>query len=321
MAGERVGFVGLGTMGAAMAANLARAGFPLVGLEPDARTCRRAGRARRPRADSPAAAGRADRTSSWSASRTRPTSRPSSSATDGVADGCPQRARSSSTARRSRRRAAWDFAARLARAGRRLRRCPGLGRLRRRPEGHADDLRRRRRGGRRARPTGPRRPGPDHHPRRPDRRRSGGQGRQPGHPRRHVPRRRGGHRPRDQGRPRCRAGRRGARRRGGPELGPREPERPDDRQRLPARVQGRAPSQGSRHRPRAGRRVGREPAGAALAAQIEDGLVAGATATTTCPRSRGRSAACPASGLSDWRAGAEPQWNPTSSIGSPSLPS
>ena len=28
---ERIGFVGLGTMGAAMAANLARAGFPVAG--------------------------------------------------------------------------------------------------------------------------------------------------------------------------------------------------------------------------------------------------------------------------------------------------
>ena len=37
---ERIGFLGLGTMGAAMAANLARAGFPVTGLEPDARVVR-----------------------------------------------------------------------------------------------------------------------------------------------------------------------------------------------------------------------------------------------------------------------------------------
>ena len=41
----------------------------------------------------------------------------------------------------------------------------------------------------------------------------------------------------------------GARRRRGPELGPRQPQRPDDRQRLPARVQGRAPPQGPRRSP------------------------------------------------------------------------
>ena len=55
-------------------------------------------------------------------------------------------------------------------------------------------------------------------------------------------------------------GGRGARRRRGPELGPRQSERPDDRQRLPARLQGRAPSQGPRHRPRAGPPARRGPA-------------------------------------------------------------
>ena len=71
-----------------------------------------------------------------------------------------------------------------------------------------------------------------------------------------LPRRGRGHRPRDQGRPRRRAGRRGARRRRRPVLGPRQPQRPDARQRLPARVQGRAPPQGPRHRPRLARELG-----------------------------------------------------------------
>ena len=120
--------------------------------------------------------------------------------------------------------------------------------------------------------------GQDDHPRRADRRRPGGQGRQPGHPGRHLPRRRRGHRPCDQGRARCRAGRRGARRRRRPELGPRQPQRPDDRQRLPARVQGRAPPQGPRHRPRPRRRSsGAALPVSALAAQLETGLIAGAT--------------------------------------------
>ena len=97
--------------------------------------------------------------------------------------------------------------------------APGVGRQRGRPEGDADDLRRRRRGGCRAGPAGPRRDGQDHHPRRSDRCRPGGQGRQPGDPRGDLPRRRRGHRPRDQGRARRRAGRRarsaGERRRAG----------------------------------------------------------------------------------------------------------
>ena len=38
---ERIGFVGLGTMGAAMAANLRRAGFEVTGVEPDAGSRRR----------------------------------------------------------------------------------------------------------------------------------------------------------------------------------------------------------------------------------------------------------------------------------------
>ena len=66
------------------------------------------------------------------------------------------RARSSSTARRSRPSASWDFAARLPRARAGDGRRAGLGRQRGRPEGDADDLRRRRGGRRRARPAGPR---------------------------------------------------------------------------------------------------------------------------------------------------------------------
>ena len=44
---ERIGFVGLGTMGAAMAANLRRAGFEVTALEPDAGPRRGPGRAGR----------------------------------------------------------------------------------------------------------------------------------------------------------------------------------------------------------------------------------------------------------------------------------
>src|SRR4029078_2229369 len=47
----------------------------------------------------------------------------------------------------------------------------------------------------------------------------------------------------------------------GAELGPCEPQRPDDRQRLPARVQVLAPSEGPRDRPRPRRAAGRDPAG------------------------------------------------------------
>ena len=75
---ERVGFAGIGTMGAAMAANLARAGFPLSVWN------RTAGRAAR---SSRSAQARRPRRPSWprtpmswsSASPTRPTSRPCSS--------------------------------------------------------------------------------------------------------------------------------------------------------------------------------------------------------------------------------------------------
>ena len=49
------------------------------------------------------------------------------------------------------------------------------------------------------------------------------------HPGRCLPRGRRRHRAGDQGRPRCRAGRRGAQRRGRPELGPRQPQRADAR--------------------------------------------------------------------------------------------
>ena len=143
----------------------------------------------------------------------------------------------------------WDFAARLGERGLAMVDAPVSGGSEGARNGDADDLRRWRCGGRRACPSGPDRDGPDDHPRRTDRRRPGGQGRQPGHPRRRLPRGRGRDRPRDQGRPRCRAGRRGSRRRRGPELGPRQPCRPDDRQRVPARLQGGPPPQGPRRSP------------------------------------------------------------------------
>ena len=127
-------------MGAAMAANLARAGFPLTVWN---RTPGRAGAAGRPGRRGggalPASSSAPRATSSSSASRTRPTSRPSCSGADGVAAGlalgglvidcstispaATPRVRGSAS---QRRRSA-------------LRRCAGLGRLGGRPEGHADD--------------------------------------------------------------------------------------------------------------------------------------------------------------------------------------
>ena len=151
----RVAFLGLGTMGAAMAANLARAGFTVTGWN------RTPGRA--PELDelgvtlaaTPGRRRRRARTSSSSASRTRPTSRRCSSArtASSTARGPGTLVIDCSTIAPS---GSWDFAARLARAGRRARRRAGLGRQRGRPEGDADDLRRRRRGRRRARPPDPR---------------------------------------------------------------------------------------------------------------------------------------------------------------------
>ena len=59
----------------------------------------------------------------------------------------------------------------------------------------------------------------------------------------------------------------------------------------------------------------------ALAAQLESGSSPGATPRTTCPRSRARSAACPASTTDPAGSERGRQSRPTSSIGSPSLPS
>ena len=44
MPDERIGFLGLGIMGSRMAANVARAGFPLSGVDPHARARPSAGR-------------------------------------------------------------------------------------------------------------------------------------------------------------------------------------------------------------------------------------------------------------------------------------
>ena len=166
----------------------------------------------------------------------------------------PRRARSSSTARRSRRRASWDFAARLGERGLAMVDAPVSGGSEGAQKatltifvgGDAADVER-------ARPVlaamgktithvGPIGAGQAV--------KAVNQVILAGD----LPRRRRGDRPRDQGRSRRRAGRRRARRRRGPELGPGQPQRPDARQRLPARVQGRAPPQGPRHRPRPRRR-------------------------------------------------------------------
>ena len=255
----RVAFLGLGTMGSAMAANLARAGFTVTGWN------RTPGRAPDLAglgvtiAETPAAAvadarhrghlrlGHAGRRGGPVRPRRRRQRCP---------PGDPHR-------RLLDHRAFGKLGLRQApgRARPGHGRRSGLGWQRGRQERDADDLRRWRSRGCRARPPGPRGDGPDDHPRRTDRCRSGGQGRQPGHPGRRVPRRRRGHGPGDQGRSRRQPGGRGARRRRGPELGPRQSERPDDRQRLSARVQGRAPSQGPRHRPRPGRPARRGPPG------------------------------------------------------------
>ena len=66
-----------------------------------------------------------------------------------------------------------DMAGQAGRAGRRLRRRARVGRLRGRPEGDPDDLRRRRAGRLRTRPADPRGDGQDDHPRRSGRQRPG----------------------------------------------------------------------------------------------------------------------------------------------------
>ena len=144
MSDHRIGFLGLGTMGAAMAANLARAGFAVTAWN------RSPGRAPElddlgvARAETPADGRRGDRRHRrlrlrHARCRGRPV-RPATALADGARAG--QLVIDCSTISPSATR---DFAGRLARARRRPRRCAGLGRQRGRPEGDADDLLRRRR--------------------------------------------------------------------------------------------------------------------------------------------------------------------------------
>ena len=256
----RVGFVGLGTMGGAMAANAARAGFEVSAWN------RTPGRAAELEdlgvslAASPAAVAAASEIVITIVSDT-PDVEAVLFGPDGVAEGAAAGSLvvDMSTISPSATR---DFAARLAEQRRRDARRARLGRQRGREEGHAVDLRRRRRRGPRARPA---------RPRRASARRSPTSARSaPGQAVKavnqvilagHVPRRRRGHRPRAEVRPRRRAGRRRAVRRRGAVVGPHEPQRPDARQRLPARVQGRAPPQGPRHRAVDGPRARRVAAG------------------------------------------------------------
>jgi hypothetical protein len=192
---ERIGFVGLGTMGASMAANLARAGAPLTVWNE-----RPAG----PRRSSSSAPAKPRARRSWppprtwssSASRTAPTSRPSSSARTEWPT-APPPDRSSSTARRSRRTAT-----------RQLRKPPGrergVGMVDAPVSGGSEGARL---GtltifvggsdsGRRSRPSGPGGDRADDHSPGPARQRPGRQGREPGDHRRRVPRRGGRDRPR-----------------------------------------------------------------------------------------------------------------------------
>ena len=195
---ERIGFVGLGTMGAAMAANLRRAGFEVTvwnrtpGRAADlvalgAVRGRHAGRCR------PGRGRRGDLRLGHARCRRRAVR--------------PRRRRRRPGRRRPRHRLLHD----LAGGDRRVCRAPpgarrgvrgraGLGRVGGCEERHADDLRRRRARRRGARPPGPRGDGQDDHPLRPCWKRPGGQGRQPGRDRRHLPRRGRGHDPRDEGR-------------------------------------------------------------------------------------------------------------------------
>ena len=235
---ERIGFVGLGTMGAAMAANLRRAGFPVTAWN---RTPGRAGDLvalgrharprRRPR--SPAASRRRRR----AASPTRRTSRPSCSGRR-RRERARARARSSSTAPRSRPSATAGSprGSRSRASASSTRRSPAAPRARRRRRSRSSSAASRRR---RARPAGPRGDGQDHHPLRARRLRPGRQGRQPGRARRHLPRRRRGDGARDQGRPRPAAVPTALGGGAAAQLGPREPQRAHDRQRLPARVPDR----------------------------------------------------------------------------------
>ena len=91
-------------------------------------------------------------------------------------------------------------------------------------------------------------------------------------------------------------GGRGARRRGGPQLGPREPQRADDRQRVPARASGpRSTSRTSRSRSRWRARSARRSRSPGWPPSSRRGSSRAATATRTCRTSRARSARCRAS--------------------------
>ncbi len=151
-----VAFLGLGTMGAAMAANLARAGFPVTGWNrtpgraPDLPRARghRGGDAARPAAAWP---------TSWSsACRTPPTSRPCCSGRTASWTG-PDPGTLVDRLLDHRPVGLLGLRRAPARARPGDGRCARLGRQRGRAQRHADDLRRRRRGRRRARPAGPRR--------------------------------------------------------------------------------------------------------------------------------------------------------------------
>ena len=136
---ERIGFIGLGTMGAAMAANLVRAGFPVVawnrtpGRAPElAETGITIG-------ETPAAVAAGSDIVVICVSDT-PDVEEVLFGPGGIVEGaregtlivdCSTIAPSGS----------WDFAARLKRARPRDGRCAGVGRQRRRPEGDLDDLR------------------------------------------------------------------------------------------------------------------------------------------------------------------------------------
>ena len=178
----RVGFVGLGTMGGAMAANVARAGFAVTAWNRTAgRAAELAGLGVR-LAASPAAVAAASEVIVTVVSDT-PDVEAVLFGDLGVAAGAP--------AGHPRRRHVDDRAIRhagLRRPARERRRRDagraGVGRQRGREEGHPLDLRRRRGRRPRARPSGARLDGHHHHPRWPDRRRPGREGREPGDPRR-----------------------------------------------------------------------------------------------------------------------------------------
>ena len=161
----RVAFLGLGTMGAAMAANLARAGFPVTAWN---RTPGRGAELAELGVDARRLAGRrghAEPTSSVVCVSDTPDVEAVLFGPDGVVAGaapgtlvidCSTIAPSGELGLRGPARRARHPAGRRA----------GLGRQRGRPERDADDLRRRRRRRRRAGAARPRGDGPDDHPRR-----------------------------------------------------------------------------------------------------------------------------------------------------------